>query len=80
MCTFVTDRRPGENDILAGINSLPLLIVSLDGGFIERIDAPVSGWTHELLVHAGEELAKREVLAEGADAFLGEHWVGSTEV
>jgi hypothetical protein len=36
---------------------------------------PDDGWTHKKLLDN-----QPENLEEGANAFLGEHWVGSTEV
>ena len=75
MITYITDQRPGEPDILTGIENGTLEIRSLTGGLILTIAAPNTGWTHESL-----DSVQPEEAMFGADAYLDEHWVGSTEV
>ena len=77
MIHFVTDRRPGESDILPGVAHHPLSVTRLDGALIATIEPPAGGWTHELLEQEAERL--REDTRVGADAWLGTTWVGSTE-
>lgn len=74
MICFVTDTLSNEPDILASVRMLPLSIKGLEGELLRSISAPPGGWTHELLCEAGQDLV------EGAEAFLGVKWVGSTEV
>lgn len=78
MIQFVTDQKPGEIDILGSHNDKDLLVTDLDGQRIECFPAPANGWTHAYLETIAKGLA--HLTANGANAFLGEHWVGSTEV
>lgn len=77
---FVTDVREGESDILSGNENKTLSVVNLDGGLITEI-VPINGpWTHEKLCSIADKLDSLGLTQEGADAFLGEQWVGSTEI
>lgn len=79
MICFVTDIRSSvEPDILTLLKGDWLEIRSLNGEVLERIGAPSGGWTHERLVEQAELLG--ELTKEGAEAYLGGVWVGSTEV
>lgn len=78
MICFITDIREGEMDILSPVKHEPLLVLGLDGGLIDQVIAPASGWTHDALIAQGERLTPKT--KEGADAFLGSVWVGGTEV
>ena len=77
MIHFITDRRPGQSDILPGAAHHPLSVTRLDGALIATVEPPAGGWTHELLEQEAERL--REDTRAGADAWLGTTWVGSTE-
>lgn len=78
--TFITDVRPGEPEILPRVANETLRITDLDGVEIIQIH-PVSGpWTHDKLVQVGESLVILDVLKNGANAYLGDTWIGSTEV
>lgn len=76
--TFITDRLPGEPEILAPIRHHSLRIQDLEGKVLANLPCPPGGWTHELLVGQVETLSLD--LREGADAYLGDDWVGGTEV
>ena len=78
MIYFVTDRRPGERDILPGVAHEPLSVTSLDGSLITTTQPPPGGWTHDRLQEEAQRLA--DATRDGADAWLGTTWVGSTEV
>lgn len=78
MLCFVTDRRPGEPDLMAALRMETLKVVDLDGGAILAREAPAGGWTHDELERIAVAI-EPDCLA-GADAFLGPQWVGSTEV
>lgn len=78
MITFITDERIGEPDILTPVNREALRVTQLDGQLIETIPAPIKGWTHEALESAAEQLAIKT--RSGAEAYLGDAWVGCTEV
>ena len=78
MIHFITDIRPGEPNILHGVAHLPLKIKSLDNNFVTSVSAPAGGWTHEKLECVACDLI--EETKDGAEARLGDCWVGSTEV
>lgn len=78
MITFITDERSGELDILTAVSREALRVTQLDGQLIETIPAPVKGWTHAALVMTAEQLVIKT--GDGAEAYLGPAWVGSTEV
>lgn len=78
MICMVTDVWEGEPDILRPVKREPLKVYCLGGSLIETIPAPAGGWTHERLECQAKELTPKT--RGGADAFLGEQWVGGTEV
>ncbi|PXW47909.1 hypothetical protein DFO55_1451 [Grimontella sp. AG753] len=75
MLTYITDRKAGEPDILTPLKHYPLVIRSLDGEKLHMQAAPVQGWTHDTLT-----AVQPQRVNEGAEAYLNEHWIGSTEV
>jgi len=76
---LVTDVRPGEPDLLLGHETKPLEVCSLDGRVLDTVPA-AARWTHASLLAAVS--ARRRMIedAGGADFYLGEQFVGSTEV
>lgn len=72
---FATEVLPGEECIISGSENEPLIIRSLDGDLITTV-LPEGSWTHEKLMSV--DLSDLD-LTQGADAFLGDQWVGSTE-
>lgn len=72
---YITDQRAGEPDILTPVKNSRLTIRSLDGQIIHSQAAPDNGWTHLLLCEV-----QPEGMESGADAWLDEVWIGSTEV
>jgi len=75
---LITDTKPGEPDILSAIRHEPLQIADLAGEELASFPAPEEGWSHDTLYH---RVAQLDIdLSEGADAFLGIYWVGSTEI
>lgn len=86
MLTFITDRqtrRDGslEPCLLADRREAPLLIRTLEGEKIAEI-LPSAPWTHERLTELAPYLMAMyaDQLKQGADAYIGGLWVGSTEV
>lgn len=79
MLYFVTDCRPGEPCIIQGHERAPLVIKTMEGEELLRL-APIQPWTHERLIGLPLQDLLGEALERGADAYLGEQWVGSTEV
>lgn len=78
MLTLVTDQRAGEPDLLAPVKHSPFEMRSLRGEVLKVVEAPASGWTHELLLAVA---ATHEwITGEGGDGYLGDQWVGSTEI
>ncbi|HCA3195763.1 TPA: hypothetical protein MN540_005071 [Klebsiella pneumoniae] len=73
--TFITDQRPGEPDILTPVKHGRLVIRDLAGDEIFARNAPETGWTHELLVEVQPSCCEG-----GANAYLNNSWIGSTEV
>lgn len=78
---FITDQQGGEPDILEQVKYKSLRVFSdnQDGKseLIKEIEAPTGGWTHELLIHLDQASFAIEWIGE---AYLGNQWVGSTEV
>lgn len=66
---------PGEPDLLEGNMQETLSFVLNDGSKLVELPAPVVGWTHETI----EEMVPSEPGVVW-DAFLGIHWIGSSEV
>ena len=79
MLYFVTDCRPGEPCIIQGHERAPLIVKSLLGEELLKL-VPEQPWTHERLIALPLQELLGEALEGGADAYLGEQWVGSTEV
>ncbi|HCF0591764.1 hypothetical protein [Pseudomonas aeruginosa] len=78
MLHLVTDQLDGEPNILSPVLHEAFEIRSLSGQVIKSVQAPELGWTHEQLMAVA--MAHDEHTREGADGYLGGHWVGSTEV
>ncbi|EJL6419995.1 TPA: hypothetical protein SLZ57_003506 [Vibrio cholerae] len=64
-----------EPDLLVGFERQPLVVKDLDGKDIHRVDAPDNGWTHDIL-----ERIDYYCISAQWDAYLGEQWIGSSEV
>lgn len=79
MIYLVTDQRAGEEDILTAARKNDFIITDLDGEKLAEFKAPDDGWTHEALNDLVENSATRKLTFYGADAYLGNTWVGSTE-
>ncbi|MBW3834711.1 hypothetical protein A6767_10535 [Aeromonas veronii] len=76
---FITDIIGDEPELLTPLIAMePLEIVDLFDRKVVlfRYEAPQGGWTHEALCSQNIPLHK----LQGADAYLGNEWVGSTEV
>ncbi|MGR6831174.1 hypothetical protein [Aliivibrio wodanis] len=80
MITFVTDQlSPKEPDILTTVKFNSLLIMSLEGQYLARFHAPITGWTHQALCNMNTLFESAWAYC-GVDAYLGNQWVGSSEV
>ena len=78
MIYFISEVLDGETDILRNFKNETLEFYSLEGDLIKKIEAPRGGWSHERLNDVAAK--NREATSNGADAYLGRQWVGSTEV
>ena len=78
MIKFIKDIRGSEPDILTPVKDEVLRVVDLDGRLICKVDCPLLGWTEERLWQESEKL--QSLTQDGADAYLGRQWVGSTEI
>ncbi|MDR9836891.1 MULTISPECIES: hypothetical protein [Herbaspirillum] len=74
-----TDFRQGEASLIAGNEVTVFEIRSLTGDILAVIP-PRGVWTHQKLLAAVEENKAIINEAFGADFYLGESFVGSTEV
>ncbi|WP_305372790.1 hypothetical protein [Photobacterium leiognathi] len=79
MLKFITNIEKGEPDILSSEAEKPLMILSLEGQLLARYEPPVNGWTHDRLTQLASEFPHQWDYC-GADALLGESFVGSTEI
>lgn len=79
MIYFVTDQWAGEPDILAPVRHEILYIKDLSGDLIVEICPADKVWTHKALLDIAKALSDGEMCEDGANAYLGHEWVGSTE-
>lgn len=76
---LITDLRPGEPDILTPVRHESLVVrVKSHSATHVRIPSPPAGWTHEGLMESASGV--HLPIEEPVDAFLGDVWIGSTEV
>ncbi|AKJ36937.1 hypothetical protein U876_24205 [Aeromonas hydrophila NJ-35] len=76
---FITDILPGERVILIPsviFNQLQIVDLFDRTDVLFEYASPVGGWTHEKLCALDIPLER----LQGADAYLGNTWIGSTEV
>lgn len=65
-----------QNDTLTPLMTRPLLILSPEGQFLARYDAPSIGWTYLALCQMNTVFEPAWSFC-GADAFLGDEKIGS---
>ena len=79
MIHIITDSRgETETDILAPVCREAFEARTLAGELLLTRPAPAEGWSHALLCGLAQEI--EHLTGEGADAYVGAVWVGSTEV
>lgn len=77
---FITDINKNEPDLLLNNVFNPLIIMSLEGQFLARFEAPKKvGWCHESLETLVDDFPS-EWLECGANAYINDVFVGSTEI
>lgn len=80
MLKFITDiKNKNEPDFLNKREFKTLMIVSLEGQLLGRYDAPEKGWTYRVLIELSHTFPPQWSVC-GADALIGEQFVGSTEI
>jgi hypothetical protein len=80
MLKFITDiQNENEPDILTKVQHETLLILSIEGQYLGSYEPPEHGWTHEKLTSMAESFPSEWNFC-GADALIGDQWVGSTEI
>lgn len=77
---YITDTLKGENPILTEIYSFVPLIFKDDRGQVIVTVEPESAWTHERLLALNTDVLTGHHKNAAIDAFIGDCWVGSTEV
>ena len=77
MIHFIPDHRPNEPDV-AFDKDQALSLRDLEGRVVATVQAPQSGWSTADLHQAAVTAVGRYQC--GIDAFVGDQWVGSTEV
>lgn len=77
MIYFITNQLNDEPCILQEVKTQELRITTLDGE--EILTVKCSGaWTHEKIISI--DLSPfEEKIRQGADAYIGDKWIGSTE-
>lgn len=78
MIKFITDIQGNEPGIMTLFKHNNLLITDLNDKPMKVIVVPDGGWTHDLLQEQVVTLEPNT--KDGASAYLGKQWVGSTEV
>lgn len=80
MITVIIDQKSEhENDLLSSVKSEILIVKNLEGSELFRKESNTD-WTYESI---NEALSSEDVLhlcKDGADVYLGDQWIGSTEV
>ena len=79
ICFVAKPKRKNELDLLIGVESDPLIIKNEDQTVIE-VPAPAGGWTHEELERYQEVDIDTDGMSLALEAYIGERWIGSTEV
>jgi 5'-deoxynucleotidase len=78
---LITDQREGEPPFVFEQSAAPLDIRELfSGRTLLSVAAPFGGWSHEALCKALAIERARTIVREGADAYVGQQFVGSTEL
>lgn len=80
MITYITDIRENEPDILKNCLHNPLVIIDENNVELERFEQPINGWTHQLLEKTNSILMSKYDNNMLLEAYLGNQWIGSTEV
>lgn len=79
MITIIADTQgQSEADILAPVCREDFQARSLRGELLLARPAPAEGWSHTLLCDLTHDI--EHLTGEGANAYVGTVWVGSTEV
>ena len=79
---IITDVKGREPDILTPIKEQDLVLKNVADQEIFRADPPENGWSTDALIRACDRFchAIRWTPADVIEAYLGNVWIGSTEV
>ncbi|MFN1149603.1 hypothetical protein ACJ0RR_002666 [Serratia liquefaciens] len=69
----ISDKEP---DLLIGNENYPLKVQDLAGKVLTSISPDDTGWTHAQLLAIDID----SMAPEGWDAYLGDEWIGSSEI
>ena len=75
ICFIVGREAPYEPDILTPVAHLTLTVLDADRNRVFEMPAPEPGWSQWMLESVTAHLTLPEL-----DAYLGDTWVGSTEI
>ncbi|GGE80548.1 hypothetical protein GCM10011533_36160 [Streptosporangium jomthongense] len=75
ICFIVEREKPCEPDILTSVVHLTLTVLDAGRNLVFEMPVPKSGWSQRMLESVTAHLTLPEL-----DAFLGDTWVGSTEI
>lgn len=78
ICIITDTHGETEPDILAPVRHEDFQARTLAGDLLLARPAPAEGWSHALLCDLAQEI--KHLTGDGADAYVGAVWVGSTEV
>jgi len=82
MIKIITDIKDGEPDILTPYQDEDLVLKNYADQELFRMNPPIDGWTTETLAGACDKYCYtiKWTPADIIEAYVGEQWVGSTEV
>lgn len=78
MLKMITEKKQGRTDILAPIKLCELTITDLEKNVLTKMPAPHGGWTHFQLMFFAS--LHEDLMVNGCDVYLGQCWIGSTEM
>ncbi|MUK94689.1 hypothetical protein GNP80_19965 [Aliivibrio fischeri] len=78
MITFTTNPKKNQSYEFQAVRFKALLLLSSEGQYLARFDAPKTGWTHQILCNINT-LFNNAWHYCGVDAYLGELQVGYFE-
>lgn len=78
--TVITDVQGDEPDVLFSVQHEPLIIRTHTLEEHARVIAPECGWSHEIIQGKVDKICRHLLDHCVVEVYLGEHWIGSTEI